>query len=381
VENLAIAFDGRSICDRFPGIGRYGYNLVKALSRAAPEITIHLLYNPDARATRLNPLSLASLPNVRLLPAPLSPFSVSQQWRIPPLLSEIGAQIYHSPYYLMPYLPRMPTALTVYDLIPLVLPAFFSPFQRFVFKNAVRLALKAADAIIAISQTTGDDLLRHFAFNPDDVSVIPLAPQGDFRPASGEEVERVKRRFSLPPAYALYLGVNKPHKNLARLVRAWARLFERESLFDVPLVIAGAWDGRYPEPRDEARRLGLLARGSVRFVGLVDEADLPALYSGALFFVFPSLYEGFGLPVLEAMACGTPVACSDIPALREVAGDAALFFDPLDEENIAEVVRRLWKEKGLREEMKARGMERAGRFSWDKTAEATLQVYIKLKQP
>jgi alpha-1,3-rhamnosyl/mannosyltransferase len=171
----------------------------------------------------------------------------------------------------------------------------------------------------------------------------------------------------------LYIGSNKPHKNLMRLVKAWAKIPPPP---DISLVIAGVWDRRFPEVKLMAQELGLT--GSMIFLGPVEEADLPALYSGALAFVFPSEYEGFGLPVLEAMACGVPVACSNVSSLPEVAGDAALTFAPMDVEAMAATLHRLIKDAELRVNLKERGLHRAAQFSWEKTAQATLHLYREL---
>ncbi len=181
-------------------------------------------------------------------------------------------------------------------------------------------------------------------------------------------------RFSLPRDYLLYLGSNKPHKNLVRLVEAW-RIVVASGVqaADVPLVIAGAWDARYPEARQRVDTLGLADR--VLFLGPVADADLPALYAGARAFVFPSLYEGFGLPVLEAMACGAPVICADGSSLPEVAGEAALLVDARDVEALATAIRRVLADADLAGELRRRGVQQAARFSWAQTAQRTLEVY------
>jgi alpha-1,3-rhamnosyl/mannosyltransferase len=190
-------------------------------------------------------------------------------------------------------------------------------------------------------------------------------------------VAAVRARYDLPERYLLYLGSNKPHKNLERLVEAWALLQPQPAA----LVIAGSWDSRYPEAR---QRAAALSRSPAPLAGLerqllwlgpVPEADLPALYSGALLFVFPSLYEGFGLPVLEAMACGTPVACSNTSSLPEVAGDAALLANPLDTQELARAMRTALEDESLRQEMSEKGLKRAQGFSWLRTAQRTLETY------
>jgi alpha-1,3-rhamnosyl/mannosyltransferase len=171
----------------------------------------------------------------------------------------------------------------------------------------------------------------------------------------------------------LYLGSNKPHKNLVRLIEAWRIV---TSSFQLPascLIVAGVWDERYPEVKLRAAELGLGDR--VIFLGPVAESDLPALYSGATLFAFPSIYEGFGLPVLEAMACGVPVVCSNVSSLPEVAGAAALLVDPLDVDGLAAAIGRVLADGNLRAELRQKGVAQAARFTWEETARRTLAIY------
>jgi alpha-1,3-rhamnosyl/mannosyltransferase len=272
----------------------------------------------------------------------------------------------------MPYRPGLPTVLTFYDLIPLYFPAYVSWRARLSFHFTMRLALRTADRIIAISEASKRDLLAAFQVDPARVTAAPLAPDPRFSPQSAATTAALRTRYALPETFLLYLGINKPHKNLTALIQAYARLPASAP----PLVIAGAWDARYPEARTTAHTLDLGDR--VRFLGPVAETDLQALYTAATAFVFPSLYEGFGLPVLEAMACGTPVACSNVSSLPEVAGDAALLFAPGDVPALAETLERLIEDHTLRAGLRQRGLARAAQFTWAQTAAATLGAYRKL---
>ena len=364
---MPLVLDARTATDHFPGIGRYVVNLARAMTRVAPDLPLALLADPGVRSTRL------TLPELPQVACSASPFSVRQQWAVPRALRRAGATLYHSPYYLMPYRPGVPTVLTCYDVIPWLFPAYFSAHERLIFRLAHGLALHAASVVLAISQSTHDDLVRCFGVSPAKVVVTPLAADERFRPQTPEAVVRVRRAYGLPEEYVLYLGTNKPHKNLTRLVRAWATARSA----DTCLVIAGHWDARYPEARQVAEQSGLTDR--VRFVGPVADDDLPALYSGARCFVFPSLYEGFGLPLLEAMACGTPVACSNVSSLPEVASDAALLFDPLDVESMADALARLLRDADLRADLRERGLRRAPQFNWEFTARLTQRAYLSSK--
>ncbi len=363
---MHIVIDARTVTPHFPGIGRYVSNLLRALPPImAPGEEITVLVHPDT------PTDGKATIRVRG-----GPFSLRQQWEVPRALRRLRADIYHSTYFLMPYRPGVPTVLTVYDLIPILHPEAVSRQARWLFPHLLRLALRAAQRVIAISTTTRGDLCRVTGVPENRVDVVPLAPDPRFTPQPEPVVAHLREQMGLPPRYALYVGSNKPHKNLVRLIEAWDLISRMPEAAGWTLLIAGAWDPRYPEARQRARALG--SQDRVRFLGPVDEADLPALYGGAGLFVFPSLYEGFGLPVLEAMACGAPVVCSDRASLPEVAGEAALLVDPTDVEALAEAITRLLADEDLREEMRRRALARAAEFSWERTARMTLAVYRQL---
>jgi glycosyltransferase involved in cell wall biosynthesis len=366
--------DARTATDHFPGIGRYTASLARAMVPLLDEDERLILLCDLTRPSSWNLTTLAG-EQVRMVDVPVSPFSLRQQWAIPCLLRHLRADLYHSPYYLMPCRPGVPTVVTVYDLIPLLFPQHASPMARLLFRWTTALALRVASHVIVISQATRRDLLALYRLSPQKVTAIHLAADLGFHPLSHTQVERVRRKHALPEEYVLYLGINKPHKNLVRLIDAFSCTTRHHTL-RFALVIAGAWDSRYLEPKEQMKALGL--ENAIRFLGPVPEEDLPALYAGAALFVFPSLYEGFGLPVLEAMACGVPVACSDISSLLEVCGDAALYFDPGDVEAIAEVLCSAMTNPDLRATLQERGLARAAQFSWKRTAGETLRLYRKV---
>lgn len=366
----SIVLDARTATDHFPGIGRYVVNLASALPRVAPDLNITLLRDPAAAAQRL------TLPALPALDCAVSPFALSQQWRVRSILRQSQAALYHSAYYLMPYAPGVPAVVTCYDLIPLIYPQYFSAVQRLIFRAAHWLVLHTARVTLAISESTKHDLVHFFHIDPRRVMVTPLAAAAHFQPPSRVEVDRVRAAYALPDRYVLYFGSNKPHKNVPRLVEAFAQAHRHFPTPNFQLVIAGHWDERYPQAKELVERMNLKA--AVSFIGPVKDADLPALYGGAEVFVFPSSYEGFGLPVLEAMACGAPVICGNRSSLPEVAGDAALLYDPADARALADVIGQLLADRVLRETQRARSLDRAAAFTWDRVAQQTSDLYRTL---
>ncbi len=352
--------DARTATPHFPGIGRYARSLAAAM--------LPLLASDERLTLLVDPQQPFELDGATSLPVDASPFSLSQQWRVPQAVKAQRADLYHSPYYLMPCLPGAATVLTVYDVIPLRYPHFSSARSRLLFRLTTRLALRAAKQVIAITENARGDFIREFGVTPHQITAIPLGVEASFRPAAQAEISVARAKHGLPERFALYLGSNKPHKNLRGLVEAWLSLPENNA----HLVVAGAWDDRYPEARQLAEARGGKA---IRWIGRVAENDLPALYSAADAFIFPSLFEGFGLPVVEAMACGTPVVCSNTTALPEVAGDAAMLVDPNDASAIAGALERVLGDEQLRAELRAKGLARAAQFTWERTAARTLEIY------
>ncbi len=371
-SNFQVVIDGRYIQDHFPGIGRYTYNLIDALARAAPDERFVVFYNPALRNTRYDIAALARDPNVELRRVDIATFSLAEQYRLPFAIRDLPLAIFHSPYYIKPYFSRTPSIVTLFDVIPLRVPAAVPGWRaRQLFRVAATLATRTAARVMAPSQATCDDLIARLHVPRDKIVVTPLAADARFAPQSQTEITRVRAKYNLPARYLLSVGVNKPHKNLATLVSALELFAVHNSPFAVPLVIAGAYDPRYPvttsnlEPR----------KSEIVFLRDVPDADLPALYAGATVFVFPSLYEGFGLPPLEAMACGAPVVCSNASSLPEVVGDAAVLVDARNVQELGSAIARVLDDAALRDELRAKGIAQAAKFSWERTARETLNVY------
>jgi len=276
--------------------------------------------------------------------------------------------------------------LTVHDLIFLLFPEYHLPLNRWFLNRFMPLFIRRADAIIAISQCTKDDLIRHYGVPSEKVTVIYEGVDSRFHPVTDPDVlGRVRARYGLPEHYILYVGTIEPRKNLTALLEAFVALRKQASnrqpatsnqrleAGSWKLVIAGKRGWLYEGFFRRLRELGL--EGEVILLGFVPDEDLPALYSAAELFVFPSLYEGFGLPVLEAMACGTPVIASNASSLPEVVGEAGILIDPHDVGGLVKAMGRVLMDGGKRREMREKGLQQAARFSWERTAAMTLGVY------
>jgi glycosyltransferase involved in cell wall biosynthesis len=363
---MRVVLDARVATHHFPGIGRVALELGRAMARLAAASGDEVKFLVPPGLSR----GAGRLPEGQTIECDTSPFSPAQHVTVPRLLERAGADVYHSLFYLMPWRPGRPTVLTCMDAIPLVRPETQPAWKRAAFALAHRVALARADQVIAISESTRRDLGACLGADVTRVRVVAHGADDRFEPPAPGVLAALRERLALPRPYLLYVGSNKPHKNLVRLVAAFARIAVARPGLD--LVVAGPWDARYPETRAEAATLGLGER--VRFLGPVADLDLPVLLGGAIGFAFPSLHEGFGLPVLEAMRTGTAVVASATSSLPEVVGDAGLLVDPLDVEAIAAGLARLTDDEALRAELSRRGRERALGFTWERAARAHLDA-------
>jgi glycosyltransferase involved in cell wall biosynthesis len=278
------------------------------------------------------------------------------------------------PAHVLPLVHPRSSVVTVHDLGYLTYPEAHRLVDRLYLDLSTRYNARAARRVIAVSQATKDDLVRQYGIEPDKITVVYSGCEERMQPVEDEgTIERVKAGYHIGGDYVLYVGTLQPRKNLERLLEAYAMVRRRAKRGETPgLVIAGRKGWLYDQIFQQVKRLGL--ESEVTFPGYVPQEDLPALLSGARLFVYPSLYEGFGLPVLEAMACGTPVLCSNVSALPEVAGKAALLVDPLDVKGMAEAMDRLLGDEGLRSQLVERGYRQVRRFSWGRCARETLAV-------
>ena len=302
---------------------------------------------------------------------------VWEQFTCPAAAREAGADLLHVPYFAGPLVPRTPTVVTIHDVIPLRLPLYRAGSRVGAYMRLVARAAHSATLIITISQHAKKDMIDALKLPPERIRVIYEAAGEEYRPITDPTVLAVARaRYGLGERYILYLGGLDQRKNVPQLVRAFAHLQRQMGDSGLQLFIAGNPDRQqgplFPDPRPIASGLGMEGQIVYRFI---EEEDKPAIYSRASVFVFPSLYEGFGLPPLEAMSCGTPVICSNRTSLPEVVGDAAISLDPDDIQAMAEAMCSVLTNAGLAAELRARSLQQATRFSWHKTAQETAAAY------
>jgi glycosyltransferase involved in cell wall biosynthesis len=286
-----------------------------------------------------------------------------------------GAEILHLPAGLGPVRPRMPSVITIHDLIALRLPQYFPAWARSYARAVLPWAARAARAVIAVSEATKRDVVELLDVPEERVTVVLNGVSATFAPIGqdGARAKAVRARFALPRDFVLAVGTLEPRKNLPRVLEAVHRLRSRPATRDIQVVHAGPHGWLADDIARTVRALDLA--DAVRFIGYVPPEDLAPLYGLARLCVYPSLYEGFGFPVAEAMACGCPVVTSNVSSLPEVAGDAAVLVDPTSVEAIADAVGTLWSDEARRRALAHRGLARAPAFSWERTADATVRVY------
>jgi glycosyltransferase involved in cell wall biosynthesis len=369
---MKVCIDARWIHPEISGIGLYTKELARALAGADRVNEYVLLFDDPAVMERtLHETGLADAPNVATRLVGYGPHSTASQLRLPALMRELRADVFHSTNYMMPLraLGTTRRVVTIHDLIPLLV-RDHAPRSRKsralpVFRRLLLEIVRRADLVITVSESTRLDVLRTLAVAPDRNARIVAIPEG----VSPEYRPTIKRPRAVP--VILYVGRRDPYKNLPLLVEAVGRL--KADGVRARLRVVGPPDDRYPEAPRRARELGLDA--DIDWVGYVTAEELLREYQQADVFCLPSRYEGFGLPVLEAMACGTPVVCGNKGSLTEVAGDAALLVDPDDADRIAQALRRVLADPETAPRLSAKGLERAAMFTWNETARRTLDAY------
>ena len=367
---LRIAIDAHAVGTKLGGNESYASNLVESLAQidSFNQYTIYITTS-EARdrfhGRWPNFKVRATLPHTPVIRIPLT---LSAELR------KNTVDVLHVQFTAPPFCP-CPTVVSIHDLSFEHLPGTFKRRSRMQLRLTVRKSARRAARILSLSEHSRRDIIETYGISPHRVTAIPLAAASHFAPVTdSRELQRVRHTYGIDNDYILSVGSIQPRKNLARLVKAYASLRGEFSADKLPkLVLAGKCAWLYDETLRALQETGL--RDAVVLTGYVPEADLPALYSGALCFIYPSYFEGFGLPPLEAMKCGAPVIVGNRTSLPEVVGDAALTVDPFDVEAIAAAMKRLISDPELRKQLISKGQQRAGLFDWRETARRTLKVY------
>lgn len=293
-----------------------------------------------------------------------------EQLLAPLLLRRSGADLFHGTHSVVPLACPVPSVVTIHDLAFIRFPQTFRAYNRTYLDFATRLSARRAARVLVVSEHTRREVIGLLGVAPERVVVTPNAVRDHFRPPDQATLDAFRARKGLPERFVLYVGTLEPRKNLITLLEAYARLSRRQ---DAPLLMGGGKGWMYDAVFRRLDELGL--RDRVRFIGYLDEEELPLWYAAATVFVFPSIYEGFGMPPLEAMACGAPVVTSNAASLPEVVGDAGLMVPPDDPDGFAAAIERLLDDAELRRELRERGFRQAQAYSWRTTAERTLAAY------
>lgn len=353
------------------GLGRYSERLARSLHDAYPG-QIALFHNHGAQGKL--PDSLTGIPrrSVRLGYKP---------WRSAVLFAHLlhlgfnrmlpNAHLFHSTEHLLMPLRSVPTVLTVHDLIYKLYPQYHKRLNYWFLNLAMPIFCRRASAIIAVSEASRRDIVAHYGVEPNKIHVVYEAAAEHFTPPDAEDVARVRQKYDLPQQFLIHLSTIEPRKNLSRLVEALRQLRQRRP--ELKLVLVGSKGWLYEDFFDRIRENGL--QEVVISLGWTPDEDLPAVIGAADLAVQPSLYEGFGLPILEHMACGQIVAASNASSHPEIGGEAAVYFDPQDARDMANVIGRLLDDENERRERRHAGLEQAAKFSWQRATRETMAVY------
>jgi glycosyltransferase involved in cell wall biosynthesis len=365
---VRVAIDARKLHDF--GIGTYIRNLLRQLARLDHDTEYVLL-------CREADLGVAAQlgPNFRTVLEASPNYSLREQIHVPWVLRHERPNVYHAPHYVLPPAIHCRSVVTIHDCIHLMFPQYLRNRAANAYaRAALWAAARRSDCILTVSEASKRDILHFFNVPPEKIVVVYNAIDEHFWVTPPEDaVARVRERYQLNHQFVLYVGNIKPHKNLVRMIEAFDELRTSGANEDLKLLIIGDEISKLPALRRAVHKHKL--HKHVRFLGYVSDETLAILYRLASVFVFPSLYEGFGLTPVEAMASGSPVVTSNVSSLPEVTGDAAVLVDPYDVDSIAEGLRRVLTDPALAAEMRRKGLERAREFSWERSVIRTRQVY------
>lgn len=375
---MKIVFDARLVQNHLTGIGRYVVELLQALTTEGKDhnyvIWINDMLDKEHTLYKLGETEH----NVTIKTKDIATMGVSQQVFLAKHLRLDQPDIYHYPHYDMPYVPKIKSIATVHDLKYLLYPHFFPEFSKLkktYTKVMMKRTLLKSERVIAVSNSTKNDLIKVFGKQYENkINVILEAAEDRYEKQISDHILwEVKERYQLPDDFIFFLGEKRPHKNIIGLIRAFEMVCRNPRLDNFRLVISGNQYKEYNEIIDT--NVSENIRDKILFTGYVEDQDLPCLYTLAKLFVLPSYYEGFGIPLLEAMSCGTPVITSNISSMPEITGNAALLVNPNHPNDIAEAITKILTDKELYLSLQEKARQRASMFSWKTTARQTLKLY------
>lgn len=355
---MKIALDNRAI--HFSGIGVYTHNLYQGLNKLGISV---ILYNDNLLISRQNFIAKYVNFAKRL---------ILEQIYLNKWLKKNNIELFHGTWNIgIPLLTNKNVVVTIHDIIPHIYPKYYlnNYLERIYYELAIRISIYRSRKIITISDFSKRELIKHYGVKNDKISVVPLAYNSVFRVIDDVNyLQKVKTKYSIKDKYILTIGGSEYRKNVEILIKVFLNSFSDNYKL---IVIGNKW-----------RNMDLSAKyknNKIEFLSNVPETDLVAIYNMAEIFVFPSFYEGFGIPILEGMACGVPVITSNVAAMPEVGGEAALYFDPFDENDIDAKIRQVLYNENLKKEMIFKGLERVKRYTWDKCVKETLNVYLSIE--
>ena len=368
---MRIGIDATALPAQPVGAGIYIIHLIKALLSLDSDFEWVVFVHEERRAL----LGIEEGKVVRVVSVPDQRPAERLLWEqlaFPRLVQALGVDLLHSLHYTRPWRLGCKSVVTFHDMTFFLFPQLHTHAKRVFFPLAIRTSARLADALVAVSENTRKDSIRLLDIPPGKIFTTPLGVSEDFHQIQDRELlERARRKFNLPEKFILYLGVVEPRKNLPFLLRCYASAIEQGLAHR--LVIVGRLGWMYEDVFEQVESLEL--QENVHFAGFIPRQDLPMVYNLADLFVYPSVYEGFGLPVLEAMACGTPVITSNVSAMPEIVGEAGILLPPNDEAAFTQTIMNLLDGTSKRVELSKRGIQRSAQYTWKRTATDTLEVY------
>jgi glycosyltransferase involved in cell wall biosynthesis len=359
---VRIAIDARMISPgSMHGIARYVFELLKCLTTSGSGHHFFVIINPGSPL-----LELEWPDHIQMVEVLGSWISFRQQWELPRVLKSIKADLFHAPSFMAPLFCPCRMVMTIHDLNHMVLPQFYTPFHQFYYQVFVRSCIRRSEYILTVSHFSKEEIVRNLNIKSDKVFVTYNGVSESYHPVTdSNELEYVRELYELPERFIFCLSNNKPHKNVHQLVRAYCH-----SNIQIPLVLACPVDASILRTAETYGKKHL-----IYFSKFIAEEHLPSVYSMTHLFVYPSTYEGFGLPPLEALSCGAPVVVARSSSLPEVVGDSAIFANPFDHQDIARALELGVGDDELRSRLKDNGVTHARRFSWAAMTEQTLEIY------